>query len=199
METFIQTHSGQRVSILDPDPNDIKLEDIAWALAHQCRFAGHCKKFYSVAEHSMLVASYLPRELSLAGLLHDAAEAYIIDVPSPLKALIPNYRTYETKFELAIALAFDLKHPTMEVRKRIKLADKVALATEADDLMGAPKDWEILKGLKPQGVIHGYDPYEAYTIFIERFAAYKEDLEYRADLKLVLNDLSDFFVAAGKL
>lgn len=199
METFIQTHSGARVSILDPAPNDIKLEDIAWALAHQCRFAGHCKKFYSVAEHSMLVASYLPRELSLAGLLHDAAEAYIIDIPSPLKALIPGYKSFENRFESAILVALGLKLLTSDEKAAIKIADKIALATEAEVLMGDPKDWSILRGVEPRGAIKGHDPYEGYTIFIERFTAYKEDADYRADLKVVLNDMSDFFVAAGKL
>lgn len=199
METFIQTHSGARVSILDPDPKDIKIEDIAWALAHQCRFAGHCKKFYSVAEHSLLVAGYLYPAVRVEALLHDAAEAYIIDIPSPLKALIPKYKVFEHRFESAISIAFHLNELTPDEKRVIKFADRVALATEADDLMRGTTDWEILEGVKPQGVIHGHDPYEAYTIFIEKFTDYTEEREHREQVGYLLDVIVRFFQRAIKL
>ena len=199
METFIQTHSGQRVSITDPDPKDINIEDIAWALAHQCRFAGHCKKFYSVAEHSLLVASYLHREVRVEALLHDAAEAYIIDIPSPLKQLLPDYKIFEKRFESAIWQALGLKELSPDEKKLIKFADRVALATEANILMRNTDDWEILQGFKPQGHIHGYDHYEAYTIFTEKFADYTLEREYWEQAKLIFFALTDFLVAAAKI
>ncbi len=198
MEAFIQTHSGIRVSIMDPDPEHIKIEDIAWALAHQCRFGGHCKKFYSVAEHSLLVASYLPREIRLEALLHDAAEAYILDVPSPLKALLLNYKMIEKDFESAIHVALGLKKLSANEKKVIKAADRVALATEADALMRDTSDWEILQGFNPQGKILGYDPYQAYTIFIEKFTDYTAEREYWEQSKYIFDALAQFLVVAGK-
>lgn len=198
METFIQTHSGARVSIMDPDPKDITIEDIGWSLAHQCRFAGHCKKFYSVAEHSILVASYLPREIRLEALLHDAAEAYIIDIPSPLKQLLPDYKIFEKRFERAIRTALDLNYLIDDQKNIIKFADKVALATEADNLMRDTSDWEILEGFNPQGKIFGYDPYQAYTIFMEKFTDYVEDREYLRQIALAVNPISEFLAATTR-
>lgn len=198
METFIQTHSGARVSIIHPDPNDIKIEDIAWALAHLCRFGGHCKKFYSVAEHSLLVASYLHREVRVEALLHDAAEAYIVDIPSPLKQFLPDYKIIEESFESVICNALGLKELSPDEKKQIKFADKVALATEADCLMRDSDDWKHLQGFKPQGKIHGYYPYEAYTIFLEKFTDYMTDREYWEQAKFIFLALTDFLVAAGK-
>jgi len=85
----VSTKSGRRVALLNPSPSQIVIGDIAHGLAHQCRFNGQTSKFYSVAQHSVLVASILPRELRLAGLLHDASETYLGDVVQPLKELLP--------------------------------------------------------------------------------------------------------------
>jgi len=85
MNAWIQTISGRKFPLAEPDPNQIDIEDIAHALSMLCRFNGHCTQFYSVAEHSMHVSHEISNDLALAGLLHDAAEAYLGDVPSPLK------------------------------------------------------------------------------------------------------------------
>ena len=82
---WIQTMSGVIFYPLDPRPEEIRIEDIAHALSHQCRFAGHCREFYSVAEHSVRVSRELPQEFMLWGLLHDASEAYLVDLPRPIK------------------------------------------------------------------------------------------------------------------
>ncbi len=174
METFIQTWSGKRVSLLDPRPEDITIEDIAWALAHQCRFGGHCKQFYSVAEHSMLVADILPVNLKFEGLLHDAAEAYVIDIPSPLKAMLPNYKRIEFVFEDAIRTAFGMGNLSLELKRIIKQADIIALATEARDLMRNTEDWEILQHVEPRdGSVLAMPSFNAYTMFIEMFTELK--------------------------
>ncbi|MEM4379972.1 MAG: hypothetical protein QXL01_04720, partial [Thermoplasmatales archaeon] len=86
MEPWIETYSGKKFDYLAQSELDI--EDIAHALSNLCRFNGHTRVFYSVAEHSVNVSSMVPPELKIAALLHDAAEAYIGDVPSPLKQLI---------------------------------------------------------------------------------------------------------------
>ncbi len=175
MESFIQTHRGIRVSLLDPQPEDIFIEDIAWSLARQCRFGGHCNTFYSVAQHSLMVSDILfskigSCESARAGLLHDAAEAYIIDLPSPVKALLPEYKEIEHRFQKVIETVFDLEDVSHIVRHRVKEADVIALATEARDLMANTEDWQILQGVKPDPLkIQVTSPRVAEAMFIDRF------------------------------
>jgi hypothetical protein len=119
----ITTLSGIRFWPLLPNPGDILVEDIAHALAHQCRFGGHASKFYSVAEHSVHVSELCPVQDALWGLLHDASEAYLIDLPRPLK-LLPEfapYREAERQLQRAVAARFGLPE------------DQPASVTEADD------------------------------------------------------------------
>lgn len=146
---WIQTQSGRRFYSLDARPEDVDLRDIAHALSLVCRFAGHCRTFFSVAEHSVRVArSLLPverpwtpaeRRLALAGLLHDASEAYLGDVPRPIKRLpeMAPYREAEARLEAVIAERFGLSHPWPEA---VKLADARALATERRDLLAVQRD-----------------------------------------------------------
>lgn len=99
--TFITTHSGQQVDIESPQPDSIRIEDIAHALSFLCRGSGQANFFFSVARHCVYCAREaeargLSREVALACLLHDASEAYMTDVPKPIKDnLIPQYRQYE--------------------------------------------------------------------------------------------------------
>ena len=113
---FIQTLSGRRVNPLDAAPEDIDPADIARALSNLCRFGGHSKAFYSVAQHSAIVCDLLeergatPDEL-MAALLHDAAEAYLGDLPHPLKhrsELGAAFRVAEKRLEAVIAERFAL-------------------------------------------------------------------------------------------
>src|SRR5271170_7300011 len=82
---WIQTYTGGVFHILDPQQNEIYIKDIAHALAMQCRFTGHVRKFYSIAEHCVLGSHIVPKKLALQFLLHDASEAYIADINRPLK------------------------------------------------------------------------------------------------------------------
>lgn len=82
---WIMTRTGKHFRPFHPKIEDIEIEDIAHALSHICRFNGHTSKFYSVAEHSILVSVLCPEGLKLRGLLHDGAEAYMGDMPRPLK------------------------------------------------------------------------------------------------------------------
>lgn len=109
------------------------MNDILHALSHQCRFAGHCTQFYSVAQHCVLVSQMCDKEDALWGLLHDASEAYLVDVPSPLKRmqLFEGYRQVEKKVMDTICEAFGLGS---DEPPSVKLADKRMLATEARDL-----------------------------------------------------------------
>ena len=102
------------------------MPDIAHALSMQCRFNGH-SQFYSVAEHSMVVASLVPHQFRLEALLHDAAEAYLGDIVSPLKALLPDYQALETKVDQAIRAKYCLPS---EHTPEVTAADKQALILE---------------------------------------------------------------------
>jgi hypothetical protein len=139
---WLQTYTGKRFDPLNPDPALIDIDDIAHALSNICRFGGHSSRFYSVAEHSVLVAEALwdlrhDADLALAGLLHDAAEAYLGDIPRPLKYRpeFAFYRKAEAVLEALICSRFALSsawHP------EIKRIDNAILADEARAFMGNP-------------------------------------------------------------
>lgn len=101
--------SGNIIDLAAPTPAQISIEDIAHALSNVCRFGGHCSPFYSVAQHSVLVAALAPQELKFAALLHDAPEAYLGDVIKPLKVLLKeHYSTLEARFEYAIGVKYQI-------------------------------------------------------------------------------------------
>lgn len=106
--SYIQTLSGKHFNYLDIQHDDIVIEDIATALSHLCRFAGHLPEFYSVGQHSVLTSHLVPQEFALEALLHDAAEAYLQDIPSPLKRLLPDYQVIEARVDAAIRQKFGL-------------------------------------------------------------------------------------------
>lgn len=164
----VSTKSGRRVSLLNPSPSQIVIGDIAHSLAHQCRFNGHTNKFYSVAQHSVLVASILPRELRLAGLLHDATEAYLGDVVQPLKDLLPEYQSIEANFCEVLGARFGVNLQHNDV---IRHADLVLLATERRDLMPMDTaDWSSIAGITPlRRTINPKSPEAASAQFMEMF------------------------------
>ena len=105
----IQTFSGKYINILDPQPQDFAIEDIAHHLSMLCRFNGASKYFYSVAEHSYLVSHHIKDDLKAAALLHDAAEAYVGDLISPLKSLLPEFKAIEDNIQSAIYNKFGIE------------------------------------------------------------------------------------------
>ena len=111
MKGVIRTRSGAYVNVFDPDPASLLISDIAHGLSHVCRFGGHTPRFYSVAQHSILVARRLPPELRLEGLLHDASEAYLGDMPTPIKDGMPEYRIAEDRMQRALAEKFGVGYP----------------------------------------------------------------------------------------
>jgi len=109
---WIQTYTGRRFSLQNTTPGDIFIEDIAHALAHQCRYAGHCLRFYSVAEHSVHLWSLA--NCKREALMHDATEAYLVDVPRSVKPLLTGYKEWEHRLSEIIAKRFDLIYPWPE-------------------------------------------------------------------------------------
>lgn len=128
----IRTYTGLVFDLSDIKTEAICIEDIAHALSQICRFAGHTSKFFSVAEHCIRVADLLPMEQKLEGLLHDASEAYIGDMPSPFKRIMPEYRIYEANIMAKVAEKFELNLP---FTKDLKKADFNSLFYEWDGLM----------------------------------------------------------------
>jgi hypothetical protein len=128
---------GRQLYPFDLRPEDIDIEEIAHSLAHLCRFNGHCREYYSVAQHSYLVARQLPPELALAGLLHDATEAYCGDMIRPIKRAMPVYVELEECIWKAVSVAFGLP---IELPAEVKVADTRMLQSERRDLL-APHRW----------------------------------------------------------
>lgn len=177
METFIETSSGKNYHFLDPQPDEIDIQDIAFALSNKARYSGHTQ-FFSVAEHSVCVAYRLPPHLRLAGLLHDAAEAYLGDIPSPLKAVLPDYKKLEQINEGAIFHKFNLTTNEFDWHL-VKQADLRALYTEAHYLIpSGGKNWShFQKGvwhLEPEFKPKCLPPQHAYKFFIDAFQEFTE-------------------------
>lgn len=134
----VETYTGGQFDLFNPKPDDVRLQDIAAGLAHTCRFGGHCENFYSVAHHSIHVSHELPIEdprLQLIGLLHDAGEAYLGDIPRPLKA---KHDTFERTEELILAAvwdSFNIDSPTEDEWERVMAADDRLLAYEATNIL----------------------------------------------------------------
>lgn len=120
-KSSISTHSGKFFDILKPEEYEFNIEEIARALSNLCRYTGHTNAFYSVAEHSVLVSRLVPSDLALCGLLHDASEAFLGDVSSPLKKLLPEYQRIEDRVQDAIASHFNIPFP---FPKEVHEADK---------------------------------------------------------------------------
>ena len=136
MKPHIKTWSGHQFDFINPQPTDVSIRDIAHALSLQCRFNGHCQEFYSVAEHSVEVSKLVAflgydNNVIMTALLHDAAEAYIGDIVSPLKKALPDYQRIEARVEEVIAEKYSLEYPFPEVIHR---ADKEILAKEFNAL-----------------------------------------------------------------
>jgi 5'-deoxynucleotidase YfbR-like HD superfamily hydrolase len=148
----LETVSGRKIDVSNPNPNDIVIEDIAWALSRMPRFSGHSIPYtpYSVAQHCIQVAEELKEHgpgIQLLGLLHDAAEAYINDLPSPVKH-IPEIHAVIKKLEdslmTAIYTSLKITPPTEQEEALIKIADKTQQAVEAYNFMySRGKDWNL--------------------------------------------------------
>lgn len=173
---WMQTYTGKQFWPMDPRASEIDPDDIAHALSMLCRYGGHSSEFYSVAEHCVLMSYAVSPENALAALLHDASEAYLVDVPRPIKrsdGMAP-YRAAERLLMNAIARRFDLRSDSFiyELPAEVKEADTRILVDERARLMslGQDLDWG-LDGIEPLGVkIQCWSPAIAEDRFIERLS-----------------------------
>ena len=143
---WLDTSSGRRVNLARPEPSDISAEDVAGALSRVCRFGGHAREYFSVAQHALLVEeivdSWGRSDLALEALHHDSHEAFTCDIPSPLKKLLSaagEYSVYQAlrdRFDDAISAAFGFSRHLLPSDQRVlKRADSVAFALEASRLL----------------------------------------------------------------
>lgn len=165
---WITTYSKHKFYPRDPEGSVLRIEDIAHALSNLCRFGGRCRRFYSVAEHSIMVSQLSDPEDALWGLLHDASEAYLVDIPRPIKHLpeMKGYRDLEARVQAAIIKTFGLPpgEPTS-----VKRADQLALRTEAKDLGLLNPDWDIYDLPDVGSRIVPLDPPLAESAFLTHF------------------------------
>jgi hypothetical protein len=172
---YLQTVSGRWVNPFDPDPEQLDAGDIARALANQCRFGGHCRVFYSVAQHSVIVSELVEErggdaEDAFAALMHDATEAYLGDMPHPLKHRSPlgaAFKDAEAELELAIRERFAIKPDVPEIKR----ADRALLATERRAFSDEAWHWPELEGVEPLDLdIDAWTPDDAERAFSRRYA-----------------------------
>lgn len=180
--SWILTNSGRHIDLPNPNPEAIAIGDIALGLSRECRFSGQTRSFYSVAQHSVLTSLIVPQEFALEALLHDATEAYLRDLPSPLKRLVPGYARIEQVFDRVLRKCFGLPE---EMSPPVHQADRILLATEKRDLM--PDDrtpWPILEGVEPLPErIVPWTPERSMGLFLRRFAELSRTHSFRPGLE----------------
>ncbi len=171
---LLSTATGGVIDLLNPDPNSIMLDDIAWALAHEGRWANQCRPWYSVAQHSIRVAARLcgragNKRLAAAGLLHDGLEFLLRDMGSPFKAVLSNYALYAVRLQDAIHRRFGLD-PSDEGLRAIKFIDDSEMRIEALQLM--PREFVMER--MPEALYSAGEwivpmtPDQAYKAFLDR-------------------------------
>lgn len=173
---WISTYLGVPFWPMDPRIEDVRAADIAHALSRQCRFAGHCDRFYSVAQHCVHVSELVPFEHALWALLHDAPEAYLVDLPRPIKhspGIGEAYQEVEANLMRVICRKFGL--PFAEPAS-VKQADIVMLETERRDLH--PRARWTMDVTPREAVIQPWSPDFAEYAFTQRL----EELEDSRDL-----------------
>ena len=164
----MQVYSGGRFWPLDPRPDEIHSQDIAHALSLLCRYGGHVDRFYSVAEHCVLMSQAVAPENALAALLHDATEAYVVDVPRPLKRYLNGYREIEAAVWNAICFRFQLAG---DLPSEVALADDRILLAERNALMSRTRYPWAQETLEPLPVtIAGWSPEVAERNYLNRLA-----------------------------
>jgi hypothetical protein len=166
---WMQTFTGKAFYPMAPRAEDIDIRDIAHALSLLCRYGGHVQRFYSVAEHCILMSRAVAPEHALWALLHDATEAYVGDMVRPLKHSLPAYMAAEDRVMAAICERFGLEHGPMPAA--VKEADTRILVNEREALMGKPdRPWSSLERVTPLPVVvWGWRPPTAEDRYLARF------------------------------
>lgn len=165
--SIIQTYTGRHIDPINPNPEDIHIKDIAHSLSMTCRYGGQCLRFYSVAEHSVilskLVEDLISPEYALMALLHDASEAYLVDMPRPIKYVMPEYMAIEENLMKVICQKFSLMWP---MSHDIHTLDQRICGNEIkQNMRHDTKKYESIKGVR----LKYWYPKKAEKMFMRRY------------------------------
>lgn len=170
-DQWIGLLSGGRFNYNRPEESDVILDDLASALSNICRFSGHLPQFYSVAQHLVNTSRIVPAEFAFDALMHDTAEAFTNDLPTPLKWAFPVFKELESKIEAAMAKKFGFNFP---YDPAVKLADTQMLLLEKKYVKLDTQVWPHYEGIEYESVrdlvdLKGWQPCRAKREFLERF------------------------------
>ena len=163
----IRTISGQYVNVFEPNPDTLLIEDIAHALSNQPRFGGHLPKFYSVAQHCILCHMVGEKSEKYNALMHDSSEAYLLDMPKPIKMEMPDYNAIEDNLMNVLAQKFNFVYPKT---KEVDRVDHYLLEWEWNVLMLKKKDTEFKR-------IVCLTPREARKYFLELYYIHQNEIQ----------------------
>jgi hypothetical protein len=177
---WMETFTGKKFTFQKPTPEIICIRDIAHALALLTRYNGHTIKFYSVAEHCVLLTRYMrkkgyPTRMLMTCLLHDAAEAYIGDMPRPVKVRLPSFKRVENVIAKVISEKYHLYWPEP---KALKSVDRRALTDERAQAMPPSNNHWMADDLEPIGIeLKFWSPAQAEAKFMGQYGLLKRKME----------------------
>ena len=179
---WIQTYTGKQYFYLDPKIESIDILDIARSLSMIPRFLGHLNRNYSVGQHSLYVSRMVSAEAAFWGLLHDAAEAYLSDLPGPAKWLLADYVKLEKAAEAVIISKFKI-HVNDKIRIEAKEADIQMVVTENAQLRSHKIPWGYHESVKPsENTLATYTWEEVEQHFLERYYHLESVNQYKLEL-----------------
>lgn len=186
---WMQTVSGRKIEYESGiNIDDEIVRDLCHAVGNICRFTGHSRAFFSVAQHSVFVASLLPEEYQLWGLVHDLHEGIIGDVAAPLKILLPEYNRIERKIQRQVYDYFELYDDNPP--SWLEWADKAALVTEAALFVGDTSKWQVQE--KPMDVImSAWEPHIASNVLYAYINIVRSDEGFVPPIETVQDRLVD--------
>lgn len=181
-EQWIGLLSGAKMNYNYPEESDVTLDDLASALSNICRFSGHLPKFYSVAQHLVNTSRIVPAEFAFDALMHDTAEAFTNDLPTPLKWSLPIFKELETRIEAAMAERFNFQFP---YPPDVKTADTIMLLLEKKYVKLDERDWPAYRDIefehmKDRVDLKPWQPQRAKREFLERFEELERDIYRQA-------------------
>lgn len=171
LEQGIALLSGEVFDYNNPEACSFQITDIARALSNVCRFAGHLPRFYSVAQHAVNASNIVTPEFAFDALMHDTAEAFTNDLPTPLKWAFPVFKELEVRIESAVAKKYGFTFP---LHPDVKLADTQMLKLEKENVKKDTGYWKMLEGIETDHLKHLVNlspmtPTRAYDNFMTRF------------------------------
>lgn len=170
--TIILLYNNKTFDFSKLDTEILDIENIAHGLSLICRYAGQGRFHYSVGEHSILVSYFVPEKFALEGLMHDASESVLGDIPKPLKIMMPQYNEMEQALEINLAKQYKLRFP---YPREVKYVDIRMRATEQPQLFKEHKFKHLFEDFEPieYVTIGKTKPREIEKLFLERFEQLK--------------------------